>query len=165
MRFGLISDTHGRVHPSIHQLFSGVEAILHAGDVGDEAILDELELIAPVHAVAGNVDYTSARMPLKRIVELPFGKVGMAHGHEYPTDPPWRLEALLGTFRPNNVRMILYGHSHIARNEIEHGIHVVNPGAACPPRFKTTSSVCVMTWDAKQNVLAFETHRLEWKKP
>jgi predicted phosphodiesterase len=53
---GLISDTHGLIRPGVHSALTGVELILHAGDVGGTAILDELRLIAPVRAVFGNTD-------------------------------------------------------------------------------------------------------------
>jgi predicted phosphodiesterase len=52
---GLISDTHGMMRPEVFTALSGVDLILHAGDVGD-GVLDELALIAPVHAVSGNTD-------------------------------------------------------------------------------------------------------------
>ena len=85
-KFGLISDTHGSIHVDVFEHFKGVETILHAGDVVDPTTLHELEAIAPVFAIAGNCDIVSPLLPLKRIVDLPFGKVGMAHGHEYPAE-------------------------------------------------------------------------------
>jgi predicted phosphodiesterase len=53
---GLISDTHGRVRPQLAHVFAGVDCIVHAGDVGDAAVLRALAAIAPVEAVSGNVD-------------------------------------------------------------------------------------------------------------
>ena len=53
---GLISDTHGLVRPQVHTALAGVSVILHAGAVGGAAVLDELALIAPVHAFFGNTD-------------------------------------------------------------------------------------------------------------
>ena len=53
---GLISDTHGLVRPELHGALAGIELLLHAGDVGDDDVLDELSLIAPVVAVYGNTD-------------------------------------------------------------------------------------------------------------
>src|SRR6476469_1551949 len=53
---GVISDTHGLLRPDVHTALSGVELILHAGDVGGDEILIELGLIAPVRAVYGNTD-------------------------------------------------------------------------------------------------------------
>ena len=59
MRIGVISDTHGYFDPHTPLLFQGVEEILHAGDVGSAAVLDQLRSIAPVQAVRGNVDRRS----------------------------------------------------------------------------------------------------------
>ncbi|MEO8378002.1 MAG: metallophosphoesterase family protein, partial [Candidatus Sumerlaeota bacterium] len=146
MRIGLISDTHGHVHARIHEIFAGVDAILHAGDVGGDDVFAELATIAPVSAVAGNVDFVSAKLPLKRIVEFPFGKIAIAHGHEYSANPDERAEQLYTTFSPNKVRMVLYGHSHIQRKERREGTYFINPGAASPPRFnKGESSVGILT--------------------
>jgi putative phosphoesterase len=56
MRIGVISDTHGKVLPEVFDAFKGVSLIFHAGDVGGDAVLAELETIARVIAVRGNVD-------------------------------------------------------------------------------------------------------------
>ncbi|MDA2932062.1 metallophosphoesterase family protein [Nitrospinae bacterium AH-259-F20] len=67
MKIGVISDTHGFCHPRVFQLFEGAELILHAGDIGDETIITDLEAIAPVTAVFGNID----RPPPDRAVPGP----------------------------------------------------------------------------------------------
>ena len=54
---GVISDTHGHVPPGIINAFKDVDLIIHAGDVGEETVLDKLSKIAPVAAVRGNMDY------------------------------------------------------------------------------------------------------------
>lgn len=164
LRFGLISDTHGHLHPRLHKLFSRVHSILHAGDVGDQHVLDELALIAPVHAVAGNCDYVTEALPMRRVVELPFGNAGIAHGHAFPTASVQRLDALCNAFARSKVRLILYGHSHIPQCVQRDGVWIVNPGAACRPRFGTTPSVCVLAWDEQADSFEFATHPLDWKR-
>ena len=57
MKIGLISDTHGYFNPELRNIFNDVELILHAGDIGAEDIIKELEKLAPVRAVHGNTDY------------------------------------------------------------------------------------------------------------
>ena len=52
MKVGVVSDTHGLLRPEVLPALAGVEHILHAGDVGGEALLDELRAIAPVTAVS-----------------------------------------------------------------------------------------------------------------
>jgi len=64
MKIGVVSDTHGFFDARLAELLAGVELILHAGDVGNLEVLDELERIAPVRAVKGNVDSLLAGLPL-----------------------------------------------------------------------------------------------------
>ena len=56
MKLGIISDTHKLLRPELSAALAGVDAILHAGDVGSREILDRLEALAPVYAVRGNAD-------------------------------------------------------------------------------------------------------------
>ena len=63
MLIGVVSDTHGFFDPRLTSALQGVDEILHAGDVGSEAVLDQLRAIAPVHAVRGNVDSAALGLP------------------------------------------------------------------------------------------------------
>ena len=80
---GLISDTHGLVRADVHTALAGVELILHAGDVGGDEVLDELELIAPVLAVYGNTD-APGDARLAESIERTIGgvRIHVSHGHE-----------------------------------------------------------------------------------
>src|SRR5688572_32977029 len=80
-RLGLISDTHGLVRPEVHSALAGVDFILHAGDVGGDEILDELALIAPVHAVYGNTDEPGTAR-LHSPIDLTIGalRIHVSHG-------------------------------------------------------------------------------------
>ena len=69
VRLGVVSDTHGRFDPAIRRLFRGVDAILHAGDIGALAVIRELAAIAPVLAVEGNND-RFGRFPVERVERL-----------------------------------------------------------------------------------------------
>ena len=67
MRVGVVSDTHipsraPAIPPGVFEAFEGVHLILHAGDVSVRAALDELAALAPVHAVAGNIDDASLQV-------------------------------------------------------------------------------------------------------
>ena len=83
MLVGLVSDTHGLVRPEIFDALDGVELILHAGDVGGRAVLDELSAIAPVRAVYGNTD-VPGEPGLAASLDLKFDglTVHVSHGHE-----------------------------------------------------------------------------------
>ena len=70
MKIGVVSDTHGFFDARLGELLAGVELILHAGDVGNLEVLDELERIAPVRAVKGNIDSPLAGLPLSLTLRL-----------------------------------------------------------------------------------------------
>lgn len=133
---GLISDTHGLLRSSVHDALSGVELILHAGDVGGADILQELNSIAPVKAVYGNTDSAGDPNLEKELVIRANGlSIHVSHGHELGSPTP---EKLLSAY-PEDV--IVYGHTHrqlITRSDQR---LVINPGAAGPRRFNLEPSV------------------------
>ena len=137
---GLISDTHGLLRPDVHTAFAGVELILHAGDVGGDDILDELELIAPVLAVYGNTD-GPGNPRLADSVERTIGgvRIHVSHGHELGSPTP---EKLLERYSAD---VIVYGHTHKQLVARAGGRLVVNPGAAGARRFKLEPSVARLT--------------------
>ena len=137
---GLISDTHGRVRPQLPAVFAGVERIVHAGDVGDGAVLRALAAIAPVEAVSGNVD-DRHDPSLPRARTLPVGSLTLhvSHGDEFGSPTPG---ALLARYAAD---ILVYGHTHrplVFR--APDGRVVVNPGAAGPARFNLKPSVAVL---------------------
>ena len=136
---GLISDTHGQVRSGVHTALSGVEMILHAGDVG-EGVLDELGLIAPVRAVRGNTDPPDDPR-LTASIELVISGVSIhvSHGHEAGSPTPSRLLARYAA------QVIVYGHTHRYLETRETGRLVINPGAAGPRRFDLEPSVVRLT--------------------
>jgi len=137
---GLISDTHGMVRASVHDALAGVELILHAGDVGGDAILDELEIIAPVLAVYGNTDAPiDPRLAASIDREIGGVRVHVSHGHELGSPTP---EKLLERYSAD---VIVYGHTHKQLVVQAAGRLVVNPGAAGARRFKLEPSVARLT--------------------
>jgi len=138
-RLGLISDTHGLLRPEVHDAFRGVELILHAGDVGGDEILDELTLIAPVHAVHGNTDDPDdPRLP--GAVDIVIGglRIHVSHGHELGVPKP---EKLLARYAAD---VIVYGHTHQQLITRADGRLVINPGAAGAARFDFKPSVGIL---------------------
>jgi uncharacterized protein len=137
---GLISDTHGLLRPRVHEALAGVELILHAGDVGGDEILDELQLIAPVLAVYGNTD-APGQPRLAESIERTIGGVSIhvSHGHEVGSPTPARLLARY------TAQVIVYGHTHRQHVAEVGGRLVVNPGAAGAKRFKLEPSVGRLT--------------------
>jgi putative phosphoesterase len=133
---GLIADTHGLVRPGVHEALAGVEVILHAGDVGGEDVLAELGTIAPVLAVFGNTDPPGAP-GLRETLSCEVGglRIHVSHGHELGSPTPQRLLARY------DADVLVYGHTHVARQVVVDGRLVVNPGAAGPRRFDLRPSV------------------------
>jgi uncharacterized protein len=145
---GLISDTHGLVRPSVHEALAGVDVILHAGDVGGDAILDELQLIAPVHAVCGNCDPRGHPRLANELTHEAGGlTIHVSHGHELGAPTPVRL---LGRYP---AQVLVYGHTHQPLVTHVDGRVVVNPGAAGPRRFDVRPTVArLMVEDGKAEV-------------
>lgn len=135
MRIGVISDTHGSVPAEVYAHFDGVERILHAGDLDEPGVLRELQHIAPVDAVRGNMDgFAAARqLPLRRVVEAGNARMGLLHGHTVGS-PGNKHRELVALFREDNIQAVVYGHTHIAVNERIDGVLVFNPGSASRPR-------------------------------
>jgi putative phosphoesterase len=137
---GLISDTHGLLRPAVHEALKGVGLILHAGDVGGSAILDELRLIAPVRAVFGNTDPPGdAELAEKIVMTVDNVTLHVSHGHECGSPTPERLAERY------DADVVVYGHTHKALVTRLGGRLFVNPGAAGPRRFSLAPSVGRLT--------------------
>lgn len=152
---GLISDTHGLVRAEVHQALAGVELILHAGDVGGDLVLDELELIAPVVAVFGNTDAPGDPRLRASIDRTIAGvSVHVSHGHEVGSPTPTRM------LEQYSANVIVYGHTHRQLVTVADGRLVVNPGAAGARRFKLEPSVARLTIEdgrAEVEIVPLET--------
>src|SRR3982074_2584523 len=100
MLIGVISDTHGLLRPEAVAALRGAEHILHAGDVGDRAILDGLREIAPVTAMRGNVDVSGAcaELPATDVVELGGRLFYLVHSvHDLDINPAAAGVAMVGS--------------------------------------------------------------------
>ena len=148
MKIGVISDTHGYFDPHLPALFQGVNEILHAGDVGSEAVLDQLRAIAPLQAVQGNID--SAALGLAPTVTRWLGSVEIHMLHELPKPPSafrdWALASPLEGKAAEDCRrfleslpekswVVIFGHSHEPCAQILGGKLFFNPGSGGKKRF------------------------------
>lgn len=153
LRVGIVADTHAgehlpRIAPEIHELLTGCEVILHAGDITDLSALDGLRAVAPVVAVCGDHDRTFARrrLPREHVLEIAGRRIGVTHGNrsrvvEYlariSTLVAGRLvdlglnRHLLRRFGP--LDCIVYGHLHLPRNEVVGRTLIFSPGAGFTP--------------------------------
>ena len=138
---GVISDTHGLLRPEALEALRGATHILHAGDVGDMAILDALRAIAPVTAVRGNIDTDgpTAQLPATEAIELDGHLIYMLHSL---ADLDLKPEAA-------GISLVISGHSHKPKIETRNGVLYLNPGSAGPRRFKLPITVAHLDLDAE----------------
>jgi putative phosphoesterase len=137
MIIGVISDTHGMLRDEALIALTGVDHILHAGDVGDPGILAALAEIAPVTAIRGNVDTSGAcaELPATEAVELGGELFYLVHSvHDLDIDPV-----------AAGVAVVVSGHSHKPGIELRSGVLYLNPGSAGPRRFKLPISLALVT--------------------
>jgi hypothetical protein len=133
MRVAVISDTHGLLRPEALSALHGADHILHAGDVGDRAILDALRAIAPVTAIRGNIDEggSCGHLPPTELVELNGRSIYMLHDVKRLDLNP---EAV-------GIAAVVFGHSHNPLIEQRRGVLFLNPGSAGPRRFELPVTV------------------------
>jgi hypothetical protein len=127
LTIGVISDTHGLLRPEAVEALTGVDHILHAGDVGDPGILDRLRAIAPLTAIRGNVDVSGicGVLPATEAVELGGRLFYLVHAVEdLDLDPV-----------AAGIAAVVCGHSHRPGAEERKGVLYLNPGSAGPRRF------------------------------
>ncbi len=146
MRIGVISDTHGLFDRALFRHFSGVDHILHAGDIGKRDVIEQLAQIAPVTAVSGNVDgFEASGIPVEQVLELAGHRIGLYHrlyeGGRFLRDG----RDFLARTRP---ALCVYGHTHQPKAEWHEGVLLFNPGSAGPKRFQLPRAVGLLLLDA-----------------
>ena len=150
MRIGVVSDTHDFLDPRILELFQGVDHIIHAGDVGMQIIVFDLEQIAPTTAVIGNTDLGN---PLKLTEIVTLGELKFLVQHIVnPYEPDSKLKSRLARSRPD---VVIFGHTHKAFNEVIGGVRFLNPGYAGKPKYNTERSVVILECSGKEVSVRF----------
>lgn len=147
LRVGVISDTHGHLHPSAKRALAGVDAIIHAGDIGGPELLDVLRTIAPVTAVVGNMDGGRWISDLQdtEIVELGDVLIVVLHNfYRLDLDP----EAA-------GFQAVIHGHTHLPEARCKNGVWYINPGSATFPKHGQSASVALIHIEDKQMDVKF----------
>lgn len=150
MKIGLISDTHGFLDPRLPKIFRGVDHILHAGDIGPDYLIAQLESLAPVTAVLGNND-NSPCFPLTQVVQLAEAKF-LVHHIVTPRALTDELKARVAKEKPD---VVMFGHSHQQFDQVIKGVRFVNPGYAGKPKFGAERSVALMEVSGKNAEVRF----------
>ena len=144
MKIGVLSDTHGYFDPKIPQLFEGVEHIIHAGDLGSIWVKFQLEQIAPVTAVVGNVD-TGLDLRETELVHLGGRKLLVHH----IVDPRELSDHLQRSIQNEQPDAVVFGHTHRRFCQMMAGVLFFNPGYAGKQRFDLDRTVAILRWDDK----------------
>ena len=162
MRLAIISDTHlprgtRALPPACVERLRDADAILHAGDLIELSVLEEIEAIGPpVHAIRGNVDSAElqARLPLTRIVEAAGARIAMIHD---AGPAAGRLDRMRRRFPDADA--VVFGHSHIPLHEERDGFAIFNPGSPTERRRSPHHTMGVATVDHAQ--ITFELLELD----
>lgn len=133
---GIISDTHGRLPDFAVNALAGSKLIIHAGDIGEPAILDKLKTIAPVFPVKGNMDkgVWARKIPDSEVVNE--GAVSLYILHDVSRidlDPA-----------ASGFSAVIFGHTHRPSIERQNGVYFINPGSATNPRSNYPPSVALL---------------------
>jgi putative phosphoesterase len=149
---GVISDTHGLLRPEALAVLQGSDYIIHAGDIDDPRILETLVAIAPLTAVRGNVDHGdwAQKIPATNVLQIDAVSIYVLHN----------LQEL--DLKPEAAKFaaVIYGHSHVPKQELKNGVLYFNPGSAGPRRFKLPVSVGRLTIEDRKidaKILFLET--------
>jgi putative phosphoesterase len=133
---GVISDTHGLLLPTAIKALKDVDLIIHAGDIGNTDVLDELEFIAPVVAVRGNMDMIDGLRNLPETEAVEVGNVFLYIIHDIH-----RLDIAPSEAGFNAV---IFGHFHRPSVSEEDGVLYLNPGSAAQPRRNYPASIALL---------------------
>ena len=151
---GIISDTHGYLAPRAYAALADCDAIIHAGDIGQKGIVDELAALAPVTAVYGNCDYPEMfGSKATHTARLTVDGVRFLISH-YPKDVAVRGMAgrrvlAVGEAVP---AVCVHGHTHVPKlltgKDAAPAQLVLCPGSASRPRDGFPPSIARVTVDA-----------------
>lgn len=141
-RLGLISDTHGFLDPQVPGLLTGVDRILHAGDIGWPQIILELGGVAPVTAVVGNTDHG---LPYRETEVVTVG--GRKFLVHHIVNPHRLADGLEHRLRQEQPDVVVFGHTHEPYRQTVNGVLFVNPGSAGRARLGKPRTLAILQWD------------------
>jgi uncharacterized protein len=146
MRIGCISDTHLMGQPvpaAVLDAFVGVDLILHAGDILEMAVLEQLSAVAETQAVRGNMDHgpVAHELPDRRIIKAGAFKIGLTHGHGPPSGITWKVARV---FEGEQCDCIVFGHTHNSLIKERNGVLFFNPGSPTDRMFARRNTVGIL---------------------
>jgi uncharacterized protein len=141
VRLAVVADTHSAPHPRTLELLRALkpDAILHAGDIGDLAVLRDLETVAPLRAIRGNIDVRAHDLPDEMTIDLvdedDRSALRLLLVHIAVYGPKLRKEIALRA-KETHSSVVVCGHSHVPFIGRDKGVVVFNPGSVGPRRFQ-----------------------------
>jgi uncharacterized protein len=150
IRIGVISDTHGLLRPAAIERLADADHIIHAGDIGDAAVIEELRKIAPTTAIKGNIDVADwARgYPDTELLRLGGRAIYVLHNlKELEIDPA-----------ASGMDVVISGHSHQPKVDTKDGVLYLNPGSAGPRRF--TLPIALATLELSDRTILPRIHQI-----
>lgn len=134
VRLAAVADTHSQPHAKTRERLAQLapDAILHGGDIGDLRVLEELEEVAPVYAVRGNIDTTARELPDVLVLDVGALRILLTHIAVY--GPKLRSE-VARMAKAERAQLVVCGHSHVPFIGRDQGLTVFNPGSIGPRRF------------------------------
>lgn len=138
-RLAVVADTHSKPHPATEERLRELapDAILHAGDIGELAVLDQLSAVAPVHAVRGNIDAPTRAVPDLVSLEIRNGEqlaLRLLIVHIAVYGPKLRAD-VAAVAKREGASLVVCGHSHVPFIGRDRGLTLFNPGSIGPKRF------------------------------
>lgn len=135
-RIGIISDTHGLLRPEATRRLSGVDHIIHGGDIGRPGLIEELRRFAPVTAIRGNVDEGNWAEVFPETALVRLAELSIFIVHDLKTlqiDPV-----------AESIQVVVSGHSHVPKIDTVGGVLYLNPGSAGRRRFKLPITIATL---------------------
>lgn len=156
MKIGVISDTHipdrsKDLPKEILEAFKNVDMVIHAGDLVDLSVIDQLKRVCPnVKAVWGNMDpeEVKRRLPQKEIIKLGNYTIGLTHGYGPPKN---LIEIMADIFKDDKPDIIIFGHAHAPTNEKRGNVLYFNPGSPTDKIFSPYNSYGIIEINGKIN--------------
>jgi putative phosphoesterase len=164
LRLVILSDTHGYLDENIAVLIRTCDVAIHAGDVMDVSVLEQMQPALQTIAVAGNNDERglwsslenrfTKKLPESVLVQLQGGTIAIEHGHRFGFFQPDH-QQLIAAYP--KVRAIVYGHTHKQLVDQSRTPWVLNPGAAGVVRNQGGPSCLVLStngdqWNVEANI-------------
>ena len=144
-KIGIISDTHNFLHPKVHNIFKKVNQIFHAGDYGSEDVIIELNIIAPVVVVSGNMDSFKS-YPTTAFSTLYGKRIYITHNIVNPLYLPKYILDDIERLKPD---IVIFGHTHSRFFKKINNIYFINPGCANPKLARGKATVAIAWWETE----------------